>query len=474
MKKSYITEKDSQLEINGRLLCMFSAPLLFWIVGLIYFSMGEIVLFNRAPLAVNGLIFTLVIIGAHVFAIAFCGLLPRISTWLLRILLPLGAIATLMLLLPLPENVSLILYYYLIFTAHFSIYMYTSIVSQLFTVGTSWLSSALCIGIGGLLAAVLKNDIFVLSFTVFCFVGAICLILASGFLYFLPLLPGTVSVPFSTWNDRIKLPVITFSGIQGLIFLSTFIAVFAVNFANGIYHGCTFLFISAAAFSLISVFAWTVLKSNAIKAFVIFFLFIIAGIVCAFFARTMLSLHLVSCVLLGFAVTVWGTWTFLLSVSFSMHPSRFSGVVGSFTVMIAITLSSLVYTALKEHFLVLCIIYTVAAILLLVLYLFMLKYFIYAFESKTLGTNIKLVGRPFSLPHKIQTARNTHRFDQLSNVELMVVKLLLEGYPIFSIALNMCISYQAAREHKSEIYQKLGIRFKPQLFRLVSKDPYEF
>lgn len=471
MKKDSMFWKDYQLSVGYKLLTMFSGPLALWISGLVYYCQSEISIWGRAPLAINGSTMLIVVLGAYFIGAMWSAMVPRWTVWILRILLPVALVLNCALLLPLNTPVPLYLFYGVVFIAHLSVIMYGSMVSHLFTVATAWQSAAFSVIIGGISHAILQNDFVYISFSIFIFISAICLVSVIGFLY---IIPGKIRVPIATWKDKIKVPIIAYLGIMALIFTSSMVSVYAIHFANRYFHGLTVLFISASVFSALTLLFWWLLESKSIKGFLLYFVIIAVGIVLGFMSVDDSGLFLPACALLGCSIATAGTWTFLLSTAFSMHPTRYIGSIGVLCKCGGIAVGAFICSLFKESPATLTGIFTGAGAVLMLVYLLLHKYFYYAFESHTLGTNIRLVGQPFSLPHRVQSSRDKHPFDALSDPELMMVKMLLEGHTLFSIAFNMSIDMETAKTYRASIYNTLGIHSKAGLFRMIQKQLYEF
>ncbi len=80
---------------------------------------------------------------------------------------------------------------------------------------------------------------------------------------------------------------------------------------------------------------------------------------------------------------------------------------------------------------------------------------------------------PFiSNEYKKTMSKNNHTFyfDTLSKRENEIVKYLLSGYTSGGIAKELFISLPTVKTHISNIYRKLNINSKQELFKLLNED----
>lgn len=201
---------------------------------------------------------------------------------------------------------------------------------------------------------------------------------------------------------------------------------------------------------------------------------LLIGMMLAFLSDARPEYYLTACVFLGISLVASGCFIALLSTAFSMFPTRYIALIGTLIFSISLAFGFGVQIIFAKVHVILLFLNSIAALSMSAIYFTMIKYLVYAFESHTLGTNIKLVGLPFSMPHKVQSSREKHRFDVLSKEELMIVKLLLEGHTDHSIAKNMSIEDETELEYHQNLLLKLNIRSKLALFKIVAKQPYEF
>lgn len=468
-EKPYIW-KDDQIKIKSSFLFLFSAPFILWQTALLGFS-GPISFFGRNPIPVSQNYITFIIIAAYLISFGAVSVFTKITAWIERILIPTAFILTLLTLFPFPEDTIAIFLYINTFICVFSTAVTASLACHLFTVSTTWTDGVIATGFSGVIIALLKNSFYKPDFTFLTFCSLIFLAMLMFFLY---LIPGKTAVPFAKRSDQVKFPSIVFVGILLIITLSNLLMAFAISFSQKAVHGMSTLYLAAAVFAALIQLIRRTFRSRSLKIYNACFLLVPAGLILTYFAQSISQLYLVCCVLMSFTVIFSNLWIFFLSTAFSMYPTRYIAIAGTAISALIPLFHNWLLNAVGGASPVFSIIYMSASIFLCLLYFYLEPYFTYSWESKTLGSNIKLVGHPFSLPHKVQSSRNPHPFDVLSPQELMVAKLLLEGHTKRSIAKNMCIPIDVEKTLHKNLYSKLNISSKRRLFRMISKQPYEF
>lgn len=466
MTSKLITKVNKQYKIGSPLLLLFSAPFIVWQMGVLYFSGNTMSLFGRTPIPLTGSSTALVIVAGYASCILAVLLFPRKVVWMERALLPCALIATLLMLYPFSAAVVTALFYVSAFVCVFSIGASMSVAAQHFTVETTWRDGIISMVAGGTLIAVLQNDFFEVSFTAFT-VFSVLLIIAQTVFYYL--IPSKIEVTYVSRENKVKMPRILFFGIWLISNFSTLLICFASSFAESVRGGVSIIYLSAAAMAILLFILRKKLVARAVRVFGGFFALSVFGFVLAFLSLSLKVFQPVACVLLGFAVVLANMWIYFGAVAFRVYPTRFIGAIGAATGFAIAMFHSALQSGLRDEIPVLYGIYAALSVALLLIYNFMEPYFIRVFQKDREAPPAP-AAKSSAIPdmsalHPPEAA--PHAFDVLSEQERILAGLILDGHTETSAAGIMNISLNTQKGYRKNLYSKLNIHSKRELFELT-------
>ena len=460
-----IRKEGQQYLIATPLLLLFSASFLVWQMGVLYFSGTTMSLFGRTPIPVTAQGTVPAIAAGYIASIVFLCLLPRKAVLAERILLPVALAATMATLLPLPGKAIASLFYIETFICVFSIGMMGSVAAQHFTPDTTWRDGILCTAVGGALIAVLQNDIVKVSFTVFALLSVL---LIAGITIFFYLIPAKIEVSYVRRENGVKthkLPGVLFIGLFLLIGFSTLLLCFATAFAESFEGGVCILYLSAAAMTLALALLRKKLGGRSIRAFGGFFMLAVFGFVLAVVSVSIPPLRYAAVILLGFIVALANMWMYFSAVAFGIYPTRFIGAIAAAQGLLIVLLHAGLLALLRSSLTLLYGIYAVVSVALMLTYHFLEPYFLYAWKQKhSLKKEISSAEMESDMPP------DKNPLLLLSEQERNLVDLILAGYSGSSIATQMNITMNTQKSYRKNIYIKLDIHSKRELFELINKN----
>lgn len=452
-----IYEKQGyQIRISSSFLWMFTACFIVWQLGVLFYSGTTMSLFGRTPIPLIEEDTTLIIGIGYIASIAFICLFPRKTVYAERIVLPAGLIATVLMLFPFSPEVLTILFYIEAFSCVFSIGTMASLASHLFTLETTWRDAIIGLSVGGILIAVLQNDFFPVSFTVFTLFSLV-MIAALMLLHFL--IPAKIEVPYVSRENHVQMPKILFWGTWMLNAFSTLLLCLASSFAESFTHGVSIYYISGAVLALLAGYLKKRYGGYAIKIFSTYFMLTIAGFILAAFSMQVPQIKPIACILLGFVVVLANYWIFFCAVAFKFYPTRFIGAMGAAQGLILALVHSGLLEVFRENAALLYGLYAVLAVLMMLCYYFLEPYFTYAWQQtkKTKETS------------ELENGDKNNPFSALSEQERILADLILRGYTESIIAREMNITLNTQKSYRKNLYAKLDIHTKRELFEMANK-----
>ncbi len=406
-----------------------------------------------------------VIAAGYIVSILFLCLFPRKAVLVERILLPVSLAATAATLFPLPGGVIAVFFYIETFVCVFSISVMGSVAAQQFTPDTAWRDGILCTSVGGMLVAVLQNDIVKVGFTVFTLLSVLLIAGVTVFFYLIPEKNEALYVRYENGVRTHKMPAIVFVGLFLLIGFSTLLLCFATAFTEKLSGGVSVMYISAAVMVLVLAFIRKKLGGRSIRLFGGFFMIAVLGFVLAIVSLSVPILGLAAAVMLGFAVVLANMWMYFSAVAFGIYPTRFIGAIVAAQGLLIVLLHSGLLALLRNNLPLLYGIYAVISVALMLVYHFLEPYFIYAWEQKCTAAEASTEAASNAEPIS-KTDRNSLCI--LSEQERNLAELILAGYSGSSIASQMNITMNTQKSYRRNLYAKLDIHTKQELFEIMS------
>lgn len=173
---------------------------------------------------------------------------------------------------------------------------------------------------------------------------------------------------------------------------------------------------------------------------------------------------------MGFVVTLANLWIFFAAASFRIYATRFIGAIGAGMGIVIALFHSGLLLLLRDNISLLYELYAAISVALLLIYYFMEPYFTYAWKKQK--EPIKPAVNPSDSENSSETditEASVSPFDCLSEQEQILVTLILGGHTESSIAKTMNITLNTQKSYRKNVYAKLDIHSKRELFMLANK-----
>ena len=461
--------KNDKICIPGSWILLFSAPFIVWQMGIIYFSGTTMSLLGRTPVPLTESSTTFVIALGYLLSIILICFFPRNTVLLGKIVLFLAISSTLLLFFPLSSYILSELFYLSAFCCVFMIGITASVAAHLLTVDTTWRDGIFSMIIGGILIAILQNDLYKIDFVVFNIASCLFIILL---IIFFHIIPSKIHTFYITRKQKVKPPVILMSGLYFLIIVSTLLICFSTSFAESVPNGISIIYLSASVWAAILLIIKKIKAAVPVKSYGAFFLLSAFGFVLAVLSLHIPGLQPVACIFIGFIIVIANLWLFFTAMLFEVYPTRFTGAIGAGIGLLLAMFHSMLLELLRDRTELLYSLYALLAVGLMVVYYFIEPYFTYAWKRMTARdteTAPFTPEPPAPVPAPLHVS-HAHPFDILSDQERILAQLILQGYTETSIAENMNITLNTQKSYRKNLYAKLDIHSKRELFAITENE----
>lgn len=408
---------------------------------------------------------TTIIAAGYLLSIVTICLVPRFMVIVQRLVFFIALLAMVGIIISSNPVTSLGFFYITAFCCVFAIGGMASIAAHLFTIETTWRDAILGMMFSGVAIALLQNDFVQFNFSIFM---GCSIILVVGLLIFHLKLPAKINVPYASKLSGHRKPLIPYIGIFLMVLFPTMLLLMATSVAETVPHGVSTMFLSAAVLAVVLQVTKVKLKILSGKDYSGFLMLTPIGFVCAIMADYVPTFGLVACVFFGFSVVLSNLYLFFLATGFSIFPSRFIAAQGTALGMGLALLHSLVLEVFRNSIPLLCAIYLLASTVLMVAFHFLEPYFMYIWrqEREAQGKNTESMQSPTT--QEKEKPEVGLPFDKiLSQQEGNLARLILAGYSESQIAKEMNISLNTQKGYRKNLYSKLDIHSKRELFKLV-------
>jgi DNA-binding CsgD family transcriptional regulator len=317
----------------------------------------------------------------------------------------------------------------------------------------------------GLLIACIYSDFIKIPFAIYT---AVSLVAQCALLFAYHFVPAVLPVHFVNSSSIIKKTYSPAFEICALVFMSAFIMEMALSSAGAVRGGLSVLYISVIPGALFYLFFLRKKKVSPYRLFTSFLTFLCCGFVMRLASVHVGFLAIPSCVIIGFSFMFFSIVAYFGQTVFRIYPSRFvvSGFMFFVTLAIAVHGGAirLFRTKQKELLILYCL---VAALMILVWILIDSSHnrFLQMFKR---DENSEVIKKRDSMVK--DGCLKTDPLSVLSAREREVAHLLLRGYSSTEIGKLLCISRNTVDTHRKEIYLKLEIHSKRELFFLAETD----
>jgi DNA-binding CsgD family transcriptional regulator len=265
------------------------------------------------------------------------------------------------------------------------------------------------------------------------------------------------------------------TGLFALIGFSSAMTLFGSAVAENTGHGVSVYYLSYAVCGVILVILWKGFRVLPLKSASVMVSVGAFGFVLAIASLYIPALSLPACALLGAGGAVGCMSSYFGVVMAKRYPSRFiTPVIIGLGFLIAV-LQTVFLESLRENLTVLYMVYLVAAVGMVILYLFLEPYLLYSFRGKPLvsieraaelnaaAEEAEKNGEISAETMSAQTAAfvleeaECHKDDDLTDRERQVAQEFLNGLTPKEIAAKLRIAVSTVMTHKKRIYAKKDI-----------------
>lgn len=453
-----------------------------WQFGIIYYSGKTLSILGRTPLPVQIDTTAAAIVLGGIASVLVSWFLGRRLVGMLRSVLPLALVSTLLLFFPLPDGILTAAFYVQVFLCllifgccHGLAILLYSERSALMTAGVGTISAAPAI-------ILLQGEFFPVSYGTVVAVSAAMILLMLIASWWLP--GGKQPLQFAGRAERGSVPKFLFAGLLFLVLLATLLMEMTLSIAEGTPHGTAILYFFSIVSGLLFLLLWRGFKKSPLRIFSMLLAVMCVGFILAVASVAFPRARLISCGVLGLSFVVFMMISYFGQTLFRLYPSRW--IVPAFPLMIllGIIVHTLALEGLREHLTALYAGYGLTAAVMLVVYLQMEPYLNYhrkrfeqalparedaagaSFTEDVAVSEMQAQG-PEPAPHRSSVAANPEAFAALSPTERIVTDLILQGFTFGEIADQLDMKENAQRFHRKNIYSKLGIHSRKELFALA-------
>ena len=465
------------------LICfaMFNA----WQMGMVYFSGQTMSIDGRTPLPVNIDDVTIHIVSGYILSILVMIFLPGTIVWMERIAAFIALFAALVLYLPLPPEILVFALYLQFFCCCFMIGFETAIIVGLFTEKTAIIFLTMGYGITIIPAALLQNDFIKFPYSIFRIFTVFALVLMLIFFLYLPAKAWPRCVKKA---DGLTAPKSVFAGVFLWTGLSCLVCLFGIAAAENVKHGVFVFYLSSSICGFIIFLLWKFFDISVFRSIYVIIALGVMGFVMSLASFYLPALSITACVLLGAGyVSLWFN-PFFGNILFSRHyPSKFISPLIIGTAFVAVLIHSRLLDILRNNTILLHVTYLVITVGMALLYFLLEPYLLYSFRNRPLFENSKPEADEQLKDIDEQTEENADlqsvnkqiddlskklkasTLDDLSYQELRIAELSLKGHTYAEIATALNIKLNTVRWYMKNIYTKLQINSKAELFHLAFK-----
>lgn len=440
-----------------------------WQMGVVFYSSTALSLHGRTPLPVSVKNATLLIVAGYVASLVTLLFAQKKCVLLGRVCLALSLACALGLFLPLPQPVLAWLIYGQDFLCVFFIGVSLTVSITLLRVEQTLLYALFGSILAGIFLPLMQNDLFSVPFAAFN--GLTCCILVCLLTVYFRL-PATAQVEYPGVERMQKTAARLTGGVYCMVTVSCLMTLFGASLAEGAPNGVAVYYLSGGACAALFLILWKKTKRNPLRMATAFLMLGGLGFLLFIVSAAYPALRYCACALTGGGLIVCNLIEFFAAGLFVQRPSRLvvPAVVG--IALATVVFHSLLLELFRGDPAALSVIYGGVAVVGTALYLRMEPYLAYAWDregQKHLPPQGKT--QPDSHPGEEAAAREScpAAFEELTPQEQAVADLILRGYTGKEISERMNISINTQKDYRKNIYAKLQIHSRSELFELAGE-----
>ena len=468
-----------------------------WQMGIIYFSGTAASIGGRTPVPMDVGNLSLLVAAGYLLSIAWLVFLPSRTVWAERGAAIAALASAVGLYLPLPAPVPAVCYSFHCLCCVFMVGFETSILVNLLSEKSvlQYLTLAYPAAFGTV--AVLQNDFLPIPFGAF---RLFILIALSLMLVFFFKLPARVWPAYVKKEDGLVFPRRYFAGLVLLGAMGALIVLLGSAVAENVEHGLSVLYGFAAIGSLSVWVFWKYGSITPIRMGSVLACISALGFLLSVVAQAVQIplLSLAACAMLGAGYFVCNLSMYYGLVMMKRCPSRFIPPVIIGSCLLAMVLHTFLLELFRNNLNTLYAIYLAIAVAMVILYLALEPYLIHSFgrgaspepafqaagdgpepelrEPAAAGPAVaETEAGPAAPavavePETAETLAAACTFDALSGQEFRLAELIMQGYTNGEMAGLLKLSENTVKYHRKNLYAKLHIHSKRELFALAKRE----
>lgn len=462
LKKNQALRKDIPLPL---LLCF--SLFVTWQMGVIYFSGPSLSVYGRTPLPIDMDRITIFIAAGYLLSIAFMVLLPQYIVWATRLSALTALAAILLFYLPLSKEWLLFLFYVHTFCCVFMIGFENALMVHLFSERSLLRHLLLAYPFANILVALLQNQLFPVPFPLFHGLTVAALILMLLFFFWLP---GREWPDFVQKRDGLVCPKKLFGGVYTVSLLGGLLTLFGSAIAETIPHGISVYYLALAGWLLLLFFLWRFFHIHPLRCIVFLIALAALGFITAFASLYLPALSLPSCILLAAGMSALALYPVMQYVMTQEYPSRLISPVIIFMAFLSVLLHSLLIELFRNNLHAMYLTFLLITVAFAIVYLVLEPYLLFSFRHHaSLSLKTPDTAPPTESPAQDLSPLAENSFDRLTSQELRLASLILQGYTGSECAAAMNLTLETVKTYRKNLYSKLQIHSKRELFALAQK-----
>jgi DNA-binding CsgD family transcriptional regulator len=464
-----------------------------WQVGVFSYTGAALAVVGRLPLGIDAGNLMPLIAAGYIISIIYMTVFPRRIVWAERVLAALALAAALALYLPFPPLLLTFFFLVQLLCCCVMIGFETALIIGLFSDRTAVKHLLVAYGLVFIIAALMQNQFFELSYGVFKLFNVAALALQ---LLFYGKLPAKQWPDYARKGTGLVCPKRLFAGLLSLCFLGNIVFSFGISVAEGVKHGVFVFYNSFAVFTIAGYALLRRFRLSPLRYASVAVVVSAAGFALAMVSLYLPALALPACVLLGPGTAACILIPYYGVVMTKRYPSRFisPAIIGiSFVASVAI-LGALI-DLFRDNTGLLYTVYLAIVVAMAVLYLLLEPYLLYSFRGRPLISEEGIAevagereagegpagpagepggpdnGASARLAEPALTERQrglmAGAFDKLSLRELAVAEMLMQGFKYADICKRLNIKKTTAYWYRNQLFDKLQISSIRELFTLA-------
>ncbi len=458
--KLYRTGSDKRITLSIPMILIVSL-FAVWQMGIVFFAGDTLTLYGWFPIAVDERHGTAVIISAFVVSMAANYFFLKHSLILARIVLCTAFIATVILLLPLPPPA-------LVAADD------TSCFCCVFLIGSNYVLESVLydnsselnfVYISAIFAfpvmALLHNGYIQASFIVF---NTVSMLIIAALIFAYAALPKYMEVETRTAGEvevkKITFPLTLRVGLILMIGIITMLGIFSLAYAGTLPHGLFVFYLVGVAGAVAALVAVKKFNFSPFKICTVYLALSVVGFVCVAMSAPFKVLAYPAVVFLGFNCASNSFVGFFANTIFEHRRTKFIAILVPAVELMVVMMHAGILAMFRDKVDILFAVISAVAIVFTVFYL-------------TIESSLTYSWRILKTRKGVKTNKNTHsrkpRMPGLSARDMEIVEHILLGYTVPEIARTLNLSDETVKGYKKNIYIKLDIHSKRELFALMEK-----